>query len=35
MNPPILAEVHLLSRAEQQLNSGRAEEALTTLGEHE
>jgi hypothetical protein len=28
-------EVHLLSRAEQQLNSGHAEEALATLGEHE
>ena len=28
-------EVHLLSRAEQQLNLGHAEEALTTLGEHE
>jgi hypothetical protein len=28
-------EVHLLSRAEQQLNSGHAEEALITLGEHE
>ena len=28
-------EVHLLSRAEQQLNLGQADEALTTLGEHE
>lgn len=28
-------EVRLLSRAEQQLNSGHAEEALRTLGEHE
>ena len=28
-------EVHLLSRAEQQLNSGHADEALSTLGEHE
>jgi hypothetical protein len=28
-------EVRLLSRAEQQLNSGHADEALRTLGEHE
>ncbi len=28
-------EVHLLSRAEQQLNAGQADEALSTLGEHE
>ena len=28
-------EVRILSRAEEQLNSGRAEEALRTLGEHE
>jgi hypothetical protein len=28
-------EVSLLSKAEQQLNAGRADEALRTLGEHE
>ena len=32
---PLQEEVRILSRAEQQLNSGHAEEALRTLAEHE